>query len=285
MEVRHMDEFNREPESNESNNKFKNPLISKVTRRTKHITDKDGFYVILFICICIVATTAVWVSKNNFDRANSLRDSEYLRLTDGYYDDIEDFEEEQSKDVTLIEIYEEPNEEKQNQTTQDTKDKGAVTPEEQKIKVDTAKEASTKEDAVTVMAQPAIGNLLRDYADNRLVYSKTLEQWTTHHGIDIKANEGDVVKAVLDGTIKSVEKDTNLGIVITIDHGNGLETKYGCVSTADMVKIGQQVKKGDAISGIGKGAGIELADGPHLHFEVIKDGKNVNPKDYLPKFK
>lgn len=280
-----MDEFNREPESNESNNKFKNPLISKVTRRTKHITDKDGFYVILFICICIVATTAVWVSKNNFDRANSLRDSEYLRLTDGYYDDIEDFEEEQSKDVTLIEIYEEPNEEKQNQTTQDTKDKGAVTPEEQKIKVDTAKEASTKEDAVTVMAQPAIGNLLRDYADNRLVYSKTLEQWTTHHGIDIKANEGDVVKAVLDGTIKSVEKDTNLGIVITIDHGNGLETKYGCVSTADMVKIGQQVKKGDAISGIGKGAGIELADGPHLHFEVIKDGKNVNPKDYLPKFK
>lgn len=281
-----MDEFNKEPENNESNNKIKNPIINKVTRRTKSITDKDGFFVILFICICIVTTTAVWVSKNNFDKANSLQDTDYLKLAEGYYDDIENLEEDQSKDVTLIEIDEIPAEETNKDLTQDTEDKGAVTPEEQKTKVTSTQSPSTKEEpAVVAMAQPTVGNLLMDYAESTLVYSKTLDQWTTHYGIDIKANEGTAVKVVLDGTIKSVERDTDYGILITVDHGNGLETRYGCLSTDAMVKVGQEVKKGDAISGIGKGAGLELADGPHLHFEVIKDGKNVNPKNYLPKFK
>ncbi len=281
-----MDEFNKGPENNESNNKIKNPIINKVTRRTRSITDKDGFYVILFICICIVTTTAVWVSKNNFDKTNNLQDINNLQLTDGYYDDIEDLEvEEPSKDVTLIEI-DETEEKSNNELTQGTEEKGAVTPEEQKTKVTSTSTTSTKEEqAVAAMAQPALGNLIRDYADNTLVYSKTLDQWSTHYGIDIKADEGTAVKVVLDGTVKSIERDTDYGIVITVEHGNGLETKYGCVSTDEMVKVGQKLKKGDAISGVGKGVGIELADGPHLHFEVIKDGKNVNPKNYLPKFK
>ncbi|WIV12162.1 M23 family metallopeptidase [Proteiniborus sp. MB09-C3] len=277
-----MDEFNKEPDNNKGNNKIKNPIINKVSRRTKSIVDKDGFYVILFICICIVTTTAVWVSKTNFDKANNLQDMDYLKFAEGYYDDIEDLEEDESKDVTLIEI----DGETEKETTKDTEDKGAVTPEEQKTKVTSTSGNSIKEEPTsTVMAQPTLGNLLRDYADSTLVYSKTLEQWTTHNGIDIKATEGTVVKAVLDGTVKEIEKDTELGIVVTLDHGNGLETKYGCLSTDEMVKVGQKLKKGDAISGIGKGVGIELSDGPHLHFEVLKDGKNVNPKNYLPKIK
>lgn len=279
MEVGHMDEFNKEPNNNESNNKKINPLISKISKGMKAVTDKDGFYVILFICICIVTTTAVWVSKNNFDKTNNLDNIEYLDFAEGYFDDIEYLEENQGKDVSLIEI-EETN------TTKGTEDKGAVTPEEQKIKVASASDTSTGEEKiVSVMNQPTLGSIGMDYADNSLVYSRTLEQWTTHNAIDIKANEGTVVKAVLDGIVTQVAKDTELGIVITIDHGNGFVTKYGCLSTDEMVKIGQEVKKGDAISGIGKATGIELSDGPHLHFEVIKDGKNVNPKDYLPKFK
>lgn len=286
-----MDEFNKGPENSEGNNKIRNPIINKVTRRTRSITDKDGFYVILFICICIVTTTAVWVSKNNFDKANNLQSLDYLQFAEGYYDDIENLEEEESKDVTLIEIDEKESEETKSEETdkeltQDTEDKGAETPEEQKTKVTSAQSNSASEElVVTTMGQPTVGNLSMDYADSTLVYSKTLDQWTTHYGIDIKANEGAAVKVVLDGVIKSIERDTDYGILITVDHGNGLETKYGCLSTDAMVTVGQEVKKGDAISGIGKGAGIELADGPHLHFEVIKDGKNVNPKNYLPKFK
>ncbi|MFA5523156.1 MAG: M23 family metallopeptidase [Tissierellales bacterium] len=279
-----MDEFNKGPKKNEGKNKIKNPIINKVTRRTKSITDKDGFYVILFICICIVTTTAVWVSKNNFDKANGIQDTDYLKLAKGYYDDIENLGEE-NKDVTLIEI-DGVTTEVNKDISQDTKDKGVAAPEEQKTKDTRSQDTSAKEVvAVATMSQPTLGNLGMDYADSTLVYSKTLDQWTTHYGIDIKAKEGTAVKVVLDGTVKAIEKDTDLGIVITIDHGNGLETKYGCLSTDEMVTLGQKLKKGDAISGIGKGAGIELVEGSHLHFEVIKNGKNVNPKDYLPKFK
>lgn len=278
-----MDEFNKEPNNNEGNNKNKNPIISKISKGMKVITDKDGFYVILFICICIVTTTAVWVSKTNYDKANTPDNIEYLDFAEGYFEDIEDLEEDQSKDVSLIEIDEDS-------VTQETKDNGAETSEEQKTKVTSTTDVaatSTKgeEPAVTVMAQPTLGSISMDYAEDNLIYSKTLEQWTTHNGIDIKATEGTVVKAALDGTITQIEKESELGITITINHGNGLKTKYGCLSTDEMVEVGQEVKKGDAISGIGKSAGIELLEGPHLHFEVIKDGKNVNPKNYLPKFK
>lgn len=277
-----MDEFNKKPNDSEIDNDKKdktNLILNRIGKATKTITDKDGFYIILFLCICIVTTTAVWVSKSNYDKANKLDNEDYIEFAKGYFDDIDDLEEE-DKNVTLIEKKEAP-------LTQDTKDKEAATSEEQMIKVTSTLENATQKQelAAVAMVQPVLGNIGMDYADNRLVYSKTLEQWTTHNGIDIKGSEGTAVKAVLDGTIIEVEKDTELGIVITIDHGNGLQTKYGCLSTADMVTVGKEVKKGDAISGIGKGVGIELADGPHLHFEVIKDGKNVNPKQFLPKLK
>lgn len=283
-----MDEFNREPDNNDGNYNNNNKIKDKLKKVVKTVTDKDGFYVILFICVCIVATTAAWVSKTNYDKANSIDDRYGLNLTGSYVDDIED--EEESQNVALIEN-------NKDLVTKDTEDKGAVTPEEQKTTVTVTREiveATTKdeeeirtedEETVTTMAQPILGTISMDYAVNTLVYSNTLEQWTTHNGIDIKANEGTAVKAVLDGTVSKIEKDTELGIVITLDHGNGLETKYGCLSTDSMVKVGQKVKKGDAISGVGKPSGIELADGPHLHFEVLKDGVNVDPKDYLPKFK
>lgn len=280
-----MDEFNREPNNNNGNNKKNNPIISKISKGMKKITEKDGFYVILFICICIVTTTAVWVSKTNFDKANSLDNNDYLDFAEGYYDDIEDMLGDESQDVSIIEI-DELTEETNKDLTKSTEDKGAETPEEQKTTVTQTSNNNTKEEeVVTVMSQPTLGSISMDYAEDNLVYSKTLEQWTTHSGLDIRASEGTVVKAVLDGTVTQIEKDTELGIVITIDHGNGLETKYGCLSTDEMVTLGKEVKKGDAISGVGKAVGIELADGPHLHFEVIKDGENVNPKNYLPKFK
>lgn len=49
-----------------------------------------------------------------------------------------------------------------------------------------------------------------------------------------------------------------------------------------MVKPGQSVKKGTPISGIGKPKGLEMAEGPHLHLEVVLNGEKVDPRKYLP---
>ncbi len=248
------------------------------------LLDKDGFYLILFLCICIVATTAVWVSNNNFNKYKAIENNDDLLLAEESNSDTEfSLDEEENINIPDIEVVEVTNDKQ----SKKTKDKETKSTEEQKIKAVSSSKAVVKKAAkskVKSMIMPVIGTISMDYAEDKLVYSKTLEQWTTHNGIDIKAREGSVVRAVLDGTITQIKKDYALGIVITIDHGNGLVTKYGNLSTDEMVAVGQKVKQGDPISGVGKGAGFEIAQGPHLHFEVIKDGKHIDPKLYLPKF-
>jgi murein DD-endopeptidase MepM/ murein hydrolase activator NlpD len=133
------------------------------------------------------------------------------------------------------------------------------------------------------MVVPVFGTAYTEFADSSLVYSKTLEQWTTHMGLDIKADEGSPVRAAMDGVVEELTNDSELGLTIVINHGGKVFTKYSNLSTLDLVTVGQEIKKGDVISGIGKTALYEVSDDPHLHFEVVKDGKSMDPKKYLPK--
>ncbi len=145
--------------------------------------------------------------------------------------------------------------------------------------IDIEEEVSIKEN----MAMPVIGNLVLAFADDHLVYHKTLEQWGTHKGIDIQAKEGAPVKAALDGEVVEVTNDTIMGISIVIRHEDELLTIYSNLSTDAMVKPGEKVKKGQTISGVGKTASIKVLEGPLLHFQVLKDDKFVNPDLYLEK--
>ena len=121
-----------------------------------------------------------------------------------------------------------------------------------------------------------------DYGKDNLAYSNTPEPWTTHHGIDISASIGTPVKAVMSGTVTEVTNHPTLGIMITIDHGNGLVTRYANLQNGNMVKEGQKVEQGKIISGVGNTAEFEIGDVPHLHFEVLKNGEHQDPKLYLP---
>ncbi len=142
--------------------------------------------------------------------------------------------------------------------------------------------AKQQNDKMETMVLPVFGTMNGDFSASALVYSKTLDMWTTHPGIDIKAEEGSQVRASMEGTIIEAKNDPQWGLTIVIDHGSGIQTKYCNLSTLDLVSIGQQVKKGDVISGVGRTALCEIADDPHLHFEVTKDGKHIDPKMYLP---
>jgi len=140
-----------------------------------------------------------------------------------------------------------------------------------------------EEPTMETMVVPVFGTMYTEFSEDVLVYSKTLDQWSTHAGIDIKAEEGSPVRAAMDGVVDLVVNDPQLGLTIVLDHGGEVYTKYSNLSTLDLVSINQSVKKGDVISGVGKTALYEIADDPHLHFEVIKQGKSVDPKKYLPK--
>jgi murein DD-endopeptidase MepM/ murein hydrolase activator NlpD len=128
---------------------------------------------------------------------------------------------------------------------------------------------------------PVEGTIGMDYSISKLVFSNTLQEWITHTGVDIKTEELKPVKAVESGIIKDIKMDPRYGVTIIIEHEDGFKSSYSNLSTIDLVKINQQVKKGDIISGVGAGYGFETEDGPHIHFELLKDDKIIDPHLYI----
>lgn len=106
-----------------------------------------------------------------------------------------------------------------------------------------------------------------------------------HHAVDIPIAQGSTVHAAADGVIAKVS-DNGMGFSsLVIRHEGGFATMYGHIS-GFLVEEGQKVRAGDAVALSGgrpgtKGAG-RLTTGAHLHFEVLKDGTQVNPLQYLP---
>lgn len=130
-------------------------------------------------------------------------------------------------------------------------------------------------------AKPVDGEVSRDYAKDNLIYSETLKEWVTHLGIDIKADKTTVVKAAEAGTVKSIKNDPRYGLTIVIDHGDGMQTVYANLLTSEFVVEGEKVEKGQSIGTVGNTAVFEIADEPHLHFEILKDSIQVDPNIYL----
>ncbi|MBN4050689.1 MAG: hypothetical protein COA82_04785 [Alkaliphilus sp.] len=270
-------------------------------KTSNYLLDRKGFYVILLLCIIIVAITAMWGSEDN---ENPLQIEDISEGADEYQPEVrlvEDtpYEEEMlneeiakimiaKSDEAVNETIEESEnyvEEKnvsevltavENNTVADVKseDEQVVREEEEAVPV-------MKEKYVRVMAMPVIGQLGLSFADDRLVYHKTLDHWSTHKGIDIHAKEGVPVRAALEGEVLEIINDTIMGITITIAHSGELITQYSNLSTGEMVEIGEIVVKGQIISGIGRSASSKFKEGPLLHFKVIRDGKMIDPQKFL----
>lgn len=99
-----------------------------------------------------------------------------------------------------------------------------------------------------------------------------------HTGLDFSAPIGTPVYATADGVVKFVGRGTNgYGIQVDLNHGYGWETKYAHLSKV-LVRDGQQVKRGDLLAYSGN---TGLSKGPHLHYEIKKNGKKIDPVDYF----
>ncbi|MEO0589298.1 MAG: M23 family metallopeptidase [Pseudomonadota bacterium] len=98
-----------------------------------------------------------------------------------------------------------------------------------------------------------------------------------HKGIDLAAPKGTPVYATADGAITRADRSRTYGLVIYIDHGAELETRYAHLSKL-LVADGQAVRKGDLIGYVGS---TGRSTGPHLHYEVRVDGVAVSPIPYM----
>ena len=142
-----------------------------------------------------------------------------------------------------------------------------------------AKKETKKSDPVFSM--PVEGDVITEYAKDKLVYSDTLKEWVTHAGIDIKADKTTIVKASEEGKIKSIKNDPRYGLTVVIEHNNGYSTVYSNLLTAEFVTAGENVKKGQTIGTVGNTATFEISDESHLHFEILKDSIQVDPNMYI----
>jgi murein DD-endopeptidase MepM/ murein hydrolase activator NlpD len=98
-----------------------------------------------------------------------------------------------------------------------------------------------------------------------------------HSGVDFAATSGSLIRSTARGIVEDVYKDTYFGHIVVIKHGYGFVTRYGhCLQV--LVAKGDHVERGQTIALVGN---TGRSSAPHLHYEVIKDGKNVDPLEYI----
>lgn len=163
--------------------------------------------------------------------------------------------------------------EETNTKTNKTTENKSTTSNENKTKTETVPDPEFK--------MPVSGEIMKEFADNKLVYSSTLDVWTTHNGIDIAADKTTVVKSAAEGTIKSIKNDPRYGLTVIIEHANGYKTVYSNLLTTEFVVEGEKVKQGQSIGTVGNTAAFEISEEPHLHFELLKNNEQLDPELYL----
>ena len=98
-----------------------------------------------------------------------------------------------------------------------------------------------------------------------------------HEGLDIANRRGTPINAPADGVVYRVFNNFGFGLMVEINHGYGIVTRYGHLSKS-YVKVGQRVKRGERIAAIGNSG---RATGPHLHYEVRLNNVPINPQNYI----
>ncbi len=125
-------------------------------------------------------------------------------------------------------------------------------------------------------AMPLNGDIAKSFSDSELKFSNTYKDMRYHEGIDINCDKGSAVKSCGSGTVVAVINDSLLGVYIEIDHGNGIVSRYCGLNKNVLVSEGDVVNLGDKL-GITDIVPSECVDAPHLHFELFKDSKAVDP--------
>ncbi len=233
------------------NNRLKNAQ-AKMKNFFIRLKNRDTSFFIIALCIVLLSTAIIWryTSNPNSDKGNDLAENETEDENIGAnVDPYEDYIE------GVIEDYENAGNDK-----------------------DDEQEAKSLD--LKTMKLPLAGEIIREFTLNDLVYYEAIGEWRVHNGVDIKPKDTLMIESAFAGTVEAVNNSEITGTEVIIDHGNNVKTLYNNL-VSSTVAVGDSVKQGQTIGNVGKTVSVESADGAHLHFELIVDGKNVNPMDYI----
>lgn len=222
--------------------------------RRKKKKENGGFYIAVCCCAVVIAIVGY---------ANRIPDEETQP---------------DEKIVQKAEVLEVPENEKNAENVPETERKITEEPvSEEKDNVTVAKNVEVEE---IRFCPPVGGKVTEEYSGDELVYNEALKDWRAHSGVDFEAKMNEKVLCSAKGTVLEVF-DSSLGRCVIVDHKNGFTTMYANLNEDTAVKAGDEVEEGDVIGTVGETALGDSSDGPHLHFEMMKQGKNVNPAEYL----
>lgn len=222
----------------------------------KKLLEKDGFYLALFACICLVAIGGVWFTKNNVDEltSNDLflnKNNEDIKKEE---DEIHLIEQEKNKDDSIP-------------TSTESKDNLASAKKKQENKISKLSFLGSE--------------VIREYSEKQPSYSKTLDLWEIHKGLDISSNEGYEVKSLLTGKVTDVFKDDRHGVSVKVESDNNTVVVYSNLNEKTNVKKGQEVTEGQVLGIVGNTTSVESKDGEHIHIEAFKSNQSIDPMTLL----
>lgn len=247
-------------------------MDKKANNKTLNFFKKEGFYVVLFICLCIVATVASITASNNKKFSSN---QEAIQKEQANAGDILQEQEKQYQDALQVK--------KENLSKTEVLKE---VPNIQKVTTGNVTSTVSKSVTATFVKPVANGLLARAYSkDLDPVMYKTDSSYRTNLGIDIQAKAGEPVISVMAGTVKAVGNDiaNQNGKMVIIDHGNGLITKYSNLDENILVKVNDKVTQKQKIGSVGNTSLNSYKEdyGSHLHFEVLQSNKNVDPARYV----
>lgn len=215
-------------------------------QRIMSFLDKQGFYIVLALCLVVISVTAILSltgnQSSNEHAQNSLTDDMGQEANYAGENMVMDDVTSQSQQETTVRQTSEP-----------------------KIS----------------LSRPAEGDVIMEFAKDKLLYNSTLKQWTTHEGIDIACDEGTAVKAAMGGTVESVSEDALMGSTVVLAHENGYKTVYSNLAKEISVAHGDKVSKDQQLGTVGKTAISEFDMEAHLHFELVSGNDKINPMDFM----
>lgn len=139
------------------------------------------------------------------------------------------------------------------------------------------------DDSLPSFVLPVSGSLSKKHDASNQVFSDTMNDYRVHLGLDIVTEESASVYAAADGKIERIWEDVRMGHCIAIKHGGDCYTIYKNLSKAlpEGIAEGVSVRSGQLIACVGESAMIEIAEEPHLHFEMTVNNLSVDPLEYF----
>ena len=230
----------------------------------KKLLEQDGFYIVLFVCICLVAIGGIWFTNRNVNELAS------------------------NNDV----IEKEEKEEKENEIHFVEKDNTTPTTTDPEQSLEEAKEEANKEESKKEESDKEVSNekvvvesklgflgseVIREYSETKPSYSQTLDLWEVHKALDVSANVGSEVRNLLQGEVVEVFNDPEHGMSVSVKSEDNIVVTYSNLGEDILLEKGQLIEEGSIVGLVGKTSFVESEETPHVHIEAFKDDVSIDP--------